>query len=330
MPYLCSTRTRQASQRCSNERVVFLLAMTTKIPFSKSYTEESSLIALLQSRGLSITDESKAHHYLTHIGYYRLSAYMYPLLYTPKEQHIYKKGATFDKVMMLYRFDKKLRLLLFNEIEKIEVAVRSAVVKHGCEVIGDTFWMTNPSNFSNPVKFSKTLHLIDDELNHSKEDFITHFKDTYKDPYPPAWMLSEILPLGVITNIYSNIKNKKIKKRISQSFNLQIAPFESWMTIVTLTRNACCHHARVWNKAYTIRATMPNQFLRPWITLPTDQLRIYFNMCIVKYFLDIISPGNDMLSKMQSLFAEYPEVDLRALGFPSGNWQDEPLWSTQS
>ena len=132
MPYLCSTRTRQASQRCSNERVVFLLAMTTKIPFSKSYTEESSLIALLQSRGLSITDESKAHHYLTHIGYYRLSAYMYPLLCTPKERHIYKKGATFDKVMMLYRFDKKLRLLLFNEIEKIEVAVRSAVVKHGC------------------------------------------------------------------------------------------------------------------------------------------------------------------------------------------------------
>ena len=143
----------------------FFIAMTTKIPYSKSYTEESSLIALLQSRGLSITDESKAQHYLTHIGYYRLSAYMYPLLCTPKEQHIYKKGVTFDKVMMLYRFDKKLRLLLFNEIEKIEVAVRSAVVKHGCEVTGDTFWMTNPSNFSNPVKFNKTLHLIDDELN---------------------------------------------------------------------------------------------------------------------------------------------------------------------
>ncbi|OYP64519.1 Abi family protein [Prevotella sp. P2-180] len=304
--------------------------MTTKIPYSKSYTEESSLIALLQSRGLSITDESKAQHYLTHIGYYRLSAYMYPLLCPPKEQHIYKKGTTFDKVMMLYRFDKKLRLLLFNEIEKIEVAVRSAVVKHGCEVTGDTFWMTNPSNFSNPVKFNKTLHLIDDELNHSKEEFITHFKDTYSDPYPPAWMLSEILPLGVITNIYSNIKNKKIKKRISQSFNLQIAPFESWMTIVTLTRNLCCYHARIWNKQNTLRPMMPNIIVGAWINLPTDTLRIYFDMCIIKYFLDIISPGNDMLSKMQSLFAEYPEVDLRALGFPSGDWQDEPLWSTQS
>ena len=36
-----------------------------------------------------------------------------------------------------------------------------------------------------------------------------------------------------------------------------------------------------------------------------------------------------MLDKMQALFAEYPEVDLGALGFPSGNWQDEPLWSTR-
>ena len=95
--------------------------MTERIPFGKHYTEEQSLITLLQSRGLSITDVNKANHYLTHIGYYRLSAYMYPLLKTPKTAHIFKEGATFKKVMMLYRFDKKLRLLMFNEIEKIEI-----------------------------------------------------------------------------------------------------------------------------------------------------------------------------------------------------------------
>ena len=83
---------------------------------------------------------------------------------------------------MLYRFDKKLRLLLFNEIEKIEVAVRNAIVRHGCEVTGAPFWMTNPNNFSNPVKFNKTIRLIEDELNHSKEEFITHFKETDSDP----------------------------------------------------------------------------------------------------------------------------------------------------
>lgn len=135
--------------------------------------------------------------------------------------------------------------------------------------------------------------------------------------------------IGSIDQYIFKYQEQEDKKRVSQSFFLQIAPFESWMTIVTLTRNACCHHARVWNKAYTIRATMPDRQDCPWITLPTDQLRIYFNMCIIKYFLNIISPGNDMLDKMLALFAEYPEVDLGALGFPSGSWQDEPLWSTQ-
>ena len=52
---------------------------------------------------MEITDEEKALHYLSHIGYYRLSAYMYPLLSISKEQHLFKQGVTFSKVMMLYR-----------------------------------------------------------------------------------------------------------------------------------------------------------------------------------------------------------------------------------
>lgn len=64
---------------------------------------------------------------------------------------------------------------------------------------------------------------------------------------------------------------------------------------------------------------------RPWITLPTDKRRIYYNMCIIKYFLDIISPNNDMLAKMHNLFSKFPEIDLVALGFPFG-WEQEPLW----
>jgi len=59
--------------------------------------------------------------------------------------------------------------------------------------------------------------LIGHEMCRSREDFIIHFKETYSDPYPPAWIISEILPFGIITNIYNNIRDKKIKKRISQS-----------------------------------------------------------------------------------------------------------------
>ncbi len=299
--------------------------MIGTVPFSKGFTNSSDLVSLLLSRGLTIEDIQKSIDYIDNIGYYRLSAYMYPLLEMPKSNHQYKRNASFSKVMMLYRFDKKLRTFMFNEIEKIEVAVRSKIVNIGCEVIGSPFWMTDTSNFINPSKFNKSLELINNELRHSREDFIIHFKSTYSNPYPPAWILSEILPFGVITSIFANMKDKKIKKMIAQTFDLQIAPFESWLTIVTLTRNACCHHSRVWNKQNTIRATMPNKIVRPWITLPTDSLRIYFNICIIKYFLNVISPGNDMFAKLRWLFIEFPEIDLAAMGFPKG-WELEPLW----
>ena len=118
-----------------------------------------------------------------------------------------------------------------------------------------------------------------------------------------------------------------IKKRIAQRFGLQISPFESWLTIVPLTRNSCCHHARVWNKQNTIRPMIPNRMPYAWISLPTDNLRIYFNLCILKYFLNIISPQNDMYVKVKSLLALFPEVDVSAMGFPQG-WDTELLWNT--
>ena len=299
--------------------------MSNRIPFPKSYTCAHDLVNLLQSRGLLIVDRAKAERYLDFIGYYRLSAYMYPLLQIPKEQHRYKPNTSFDQVMMLYRFDKKLRLLIFNEIEKIEVAVRNAIVNIGSEMTGNPFWMTDGNNFIDASKFRHTMDLIDAELHRSREDFIVHFKQTYSDAYPPAWMLAEILPFGVITNIFSNIRIARIKKSIARKFGLQTAPFESWLTIVTLTRNSCCHHTRVWNKRNTIRPMLPNHMTGSWITLPTDALRIYFNLCIIKYFLNIISPNNDMKAKIDALFSAYPSIDMNAMGFPRG-WENEPLW----
>jgi abortive infection bacteriophage resistance protein len=122
--------------------------------------------------------------------------------------------------MMLYRFDKKLRLLIFNEIEKIEVAVRSAIVNIVCDITGNPFWMTDSINFIDAGKFRHTMDLIDAELHRSREDFIVHFKHTYSDAYPPAMILAEVLPFGIITNIFSNIKEARIRKSIARRFGL--------------------------------------------------------------------------------------------------------------
>ena len=140
--------------------------MAAKIPFIKTYSTPHELVQLLKTRGMEITDEEKALHYISHIGYYRLSAYMYPLLSIPKEQHLFKQGVTFGKVMMLYRFDKKLRLLLFNEIEKIEIAIRCAVMQITADMTGNPFWLTYSSYFLDSSRFNETIRAAKSRLYH--------------------------------------------------------------------------------------------------------------------------------------------------------------------
>ena len=299
--------------------------MLKKLSYSKPYKTAKDLVQLLQTRGLIINDLNRAENYIRHIGYYRLSAYMLPHLNLPKKNHIFKVNTTFQSVLNLYKFDKKLRLLIFNEIEKIEIAVRSSIVSNACEFFNDPYWITDSKYFISPDKFQKTLSLIDKELEHSKEDFIIHFRSKYSDTYPPAWILAEILSLGTLMNVYYNLRNITVQKKIANEFGLQVKPFESWMTIVTLTRNSCCHHARVWNKQNTMQPMVPKYITKPWIKLPTDKLRIYFDICIIKWFLDCISPNNTLKNKISNLLADYPCIDISAMGFPT-DWLKEELW----
>ncbi|MDO4802905.1 MAG: Abi family protein [Prevotellaceae bacterium] len=293
--------------------------------YTKTYSEPSDLIALLKSRGMTIDNEAKAQQYLKRIGYYRMSAYFYPLLAMPKEDHQYKVGSTFRQALDMYRFDRQLRLLIFNQIEKIEVAVRSAMVSVMSRETGDPFWMTNPVHFANSAKFNSSMQKIQQEYNKSREDFIEHFRNTYDNPFPPSWMLAEILPLGVLTRIYENIKVNQYRKKIAKEFDLNIPVFTSWMTIITVTRNNCCHHARIWNRVFTLRALLLSNYTRPWISSTVQQGRIFYTLCIIKYLMDAIVPNNDMASKLRWLFIEYPNIDLAAMGFPKG-WEMEPIW----
>ena len=211
----------------------------------------------------------------------------------------------------------------------MEIALRSTLANLVAQETGNIFWMTDETLFANNDKFRRTLDLVEKELRNSKEEFIQHFKDKYSDPYPPAWILVEILPLGVVTRMFENLADNTLRKKIAARFGLTVPVFTSWITVVTLTRNACCHHTRVWNKENPICPMIPRKLAGKWIASNITPKRIYYNICIIKWFVDIISPNNDMVEHLQSLLTQFPMVDIRAMGFPSGNWQDEPLWSTK-
>lgn len=294
--------------------------------YTKQYSSPSELLTILQDRGLDCSDTENAEDILKSIGYYRLSGYLYPFLTIPKSGHHYKSGSTLGSALHLYEFDRELRLLVFNQIERIEIAVRSAITNIVCAETNDVFWMTNPATFANADKFIKTKTLIDKELQTSREDFIVHFKQTYEDPYPPSWMLAEIMPLGTLTRVYENIASNRIRKKIAQFFGLSVPVFTSWMTIITLTRNSCCHHARLWNRSLSLRALTMTRPMRPWVNEEVRQGRVFFTLCILKHFVDIIRPGNNFKQQLIALLSKYPMADTNAMGFIR-DWQSQPLWN---
>ena len=271
-------------------------------------------------------DDRKVESYLLNIGYHRLSAYIYPFYKSPKSDLKLKEGTNFEQVLTLYRFDKKLRILLFNEIEKIEVAIRSVLAKIGCQELDDRYWITKPAYFANADKFNQTLAVIEKELTSSKEDYIEDFRRNYVENYPPAWMITEVLSFGNLNYIYSNVASNQLMKRIAEYFGLKPQVFTSWLAVLANLRNMCCHHARVWNRDFMLKPAEPRKTKYAWIgTLKMNKKRIYYRLCIIRYFLSSISPNNNFNEKLLELLTNFPSVDIAAMGF-NKEWKNEDLW----
>lgn len=293
--------------------------------FKKPALSVEEQIRLLQRRGLVIEDENYARRYLEKIGYFRLSAYFYPLLKKPKEQHMFKESSTFNQAVELYKFDRKLRLLVFSQIEKIEVAVKAQITAKGLKEIGDVFWLNDTKNFKDREQFYKTESKILDEWNTSKEDFVLHYDHTYSDA-PPAWMMIELIPIGVLSYLYKNIRKPSLQKSISKEFGLFPDVFSSWLFSLSGIRNICCHHNRLWNR---ILPNTPKELLKPktnWIDVSrVDRRKTYYKLAMIKYMLSFINPKNRFFAGLVGLKSEFPTVDFKAMDFPD-DWQKLPLW----
>lgn len=172
------------------------------------------------------------------------------------------------------------------------------------------------------------MNSIDRELQRSKEDFIKEHRRNYDKPiFPPAWKTLELASFGTLSKLYYNFSDKKLKKRVARQFNLpQHEVLESWMRSVTVLRNCCAHHSRLWNR-YLSNAPQMNASLRgAWVNIDgVDANKVYAIACCIAYWLDSMGYGLDFKDEFKSLLASYPQVDPAAMGFPE-NWISEPLW----
>ena len=99
-------------------------------PFTKPAMTIAQQMGHLAAQGMAIPDAAAAEYWLRHVSYYRLSAYWLPFE-KPKGQPGpgFVNGTSFDAVIALYEFDRRLRLLLMSTHPIAAASCRGAGVQ---------------------------------------------------------------------------------------------------------------------------------------------------------------------------------------------------------
>ena len=294
--------------------------------YTKQPLDTPDIIGKLKERGLVITDEGKAIAFLNHVSYFRFATYLRPMEDDALNHH-YKPNASFEKAVMLYEFDTKLRQLLFSAIQQIEISLRSKIINKFSLAHG-AMWFLDSSLATDKHKFAENLSKLEHELQRSKDDFIKeHFVKYNANGYPPAWKLIELTSFGCLTKLYFNFSDTPVKKKIAREYGVpQHEILESWMKSINALRNSCAHHSRIWNRVMAVKPQLPNCLKNDWLNnTSVAPNRLYAILCSMIYWLNAISSDNTLAMDFKKLLDAYPNVDTRAMGFPE-DWKDEPLW----
>ncbi len=243
-----------------------------------------------------------------------------------KSNHIFKPNSTFQNSFDLYCFDRKLRVLILRELEKIEVSIRAKMIYILSHEYG-AFWYQDPSLFKNHINHSKILGSLEEEYKRSDAEFIAAFENKYSEPLPPSWMMLEITSFGTLSFLFRNLKPGRTKRKIAKHFGLNDRTFSSWMHSIVYLRNVCAHHSRLWNRAMSIQPIIPLSASKTWLSdTSISNKRAYYVLSVILYLMQTINSNHSIVSRFKQLLVDYPNVDVSAMGFPA-DWENEPLWS---
>ncbi|OFI36749.1 hypothetical protein BIU82_11750 [Arthrobacter sp. SW1] len=314
----------------------------------------------LRSRGLRIDDDEKALRYLARIGYYRLSPYMIPHQ-LPGGTHRFRSGADFDGVLRLYIFDRRLRLLVMDALERFEVALRATLSNHMSLKSADPFWYLDSSHFQRQGDHDRLLqdltkarddeqHRLDQDLRRlqvrppknleratedaRKQSFLRHYLSAYDEPsLPPSWMMIEMLSFGDLMYLYRNLADREDRKEVARELGITDELLSSWLGTFQYTRNLCAHHGRVWNRQFGVAPRIPRSPGVAWLA-DTETFRgkgsyrrsrVFPVIVALQTVLGAISPGSQWANRLNDLLGEFSAVPLNPMGFPK-EWRADEFW----
>jgi abortive infection bacteriophage resistance protein len=325
--------------------------------YAKPWNGFEEQLDKLQTRGLHASDRDKALSCLQRIGYYRLSGYWFAfrersgpccLLDKPhsgKKQEKgeslvldnFKPGTSFQDAVDLYVFDKDLRLLVTDALERVEIALR-VDVSHTLGKL-DSFAYLKADLFH--TSFSQALNKDSGVTRHhewvtkhaqlisrSREEFVSHIKAKYGLPLP-IWIACEVWDFVTLSTLFGGMHEAEqdvIASRYGVS-NGRI--FATWLRSLNYLRNVCAHHSRLWNRNIVDQPRLPPMAELRWVG-PFSQnahalARCFLLLCMLRHLLSVINPTSSWATRMAQHLASFPQLDhlglnLAGMGAPV-EWQ---------
>jgi abortive infection bacteriophage resistance protein len=325
------------------------------VEYTKEWLPLEAQVDRLSGRGLDVEDRDRAIATLESIGYYRLTGYLYPYLeseqYTDDEGREqtrvlngYRSGTSLSHAESIIDFDRKLRLLVLEGVERIEVAVRmrigyilgrtSAFAHEQAACFDDSFTRSiTDSREPQTSKHVQWLERVKARRDGSDEQFIVHFRDKYDDRVP-IWALTELLELGHLSTLYRGMLQKD-SEELAVAFGVpRKKTMTSWLASLNYVRNVAAHHARLFNRKLQNAPSRPKSGTVKVLDhlsapgAPKADFGTYNALAIIAYLLRSIEPQPSWVRKQADLFRAFPTshaLTLQSMGVPE-DWETLELW----
>lgn len=295
----------------------------TKPP--KTFEEQADQ---LLARGL-LADRDLLTARLREVNYYRLSAYWHPYRQLDSDQ--LAPGTSFETIWDRYVFDRQLRVITMDAIERVEISVRTRLINAFCLQYGahghiDRQHLPNLTAENHRHFLTK----IRTEESRSKETFVRHFHSKYTSETDlPLWIASELMDFGTLFTLFRGVETS-LKQDIAQIYGISDSVLNSWLTSLNTIRNICAHHARLWNRELGTPIMIPRKNKHPHWHAPVDitlaDRRIFGVLTVLRHMLGQIAPQSGWQNRLAQLIeTKHPEIPIAQAGFPN-NWKDSPIW----
>ena len=323
--------------------------------YAKPWLTIAEQIDRLEARGVDVGSRAVAAACLAKVGYYRLSGYLYPSrcceTYSDggrKRTRVlsdYRPGTSIAYAVKVIDYDRALRMLVLDAVERIEVSLRmrightlgarSAFAHRDRASFVPTFTESRSDRVTGePIssKHGEWLERVQERQDGSDESFVAHFRERYEGILP-IWVLTELLELGHLGRLYGGLQNDLATAIAAVYSTPSKKMLGSWIASINYVRNVAAHHARLFNRKLVVAPSRPRTGQIPLL----DHLHatrgakadfgVYNALAVMAYLLRAIDPRCDWNRRVADHPRAFPTGALTVadMGAPAA-WFEHALW----